>query len=92
MENSVFLVNKFKENDRLEQLKALISVDNIPDDATHISRDGGVIARKQKRKSKDGKSQFMMILKRGKWVSGLLHEGELDRTYALISEVRELVK
>lgn len=93
MEKAQKLIDLFKNRDSLDNLKAYVSKDNLPNDATHIKVTGDVIARKTKRPSKNNSPNFMMVLRRGKWVKGNMYQSYLDSgEYVLLDDVRKLLE
>lgn len=86
--NEEKIIEKYASN--LDALKVLVKT--APNDATYVHYTGAPYAREPKRKSKDLKPQFMFVYKRGKWVSGNKYVSELNRTYASLAKLRELLK
>lgn len=86
--NEEKIIEKYASN--LDALKVLVKT--APDDATYVHYTGAPYAREPKRKSKDLKPQFMFVYKRAKWVSGNKYVSELNRTYASLAKLRELLK
>lgn len=86
--NEEKIIEKYASN--LDALKVLVKT--APNDATYVHYTGAPYAREPKRKSKDLKPQFMFVYKRSKWVSGNKYVSELNRTYASLAKLRELLK
>lgn len=85
--NEQKLIDKYA--DKLEVLKTLIKT--APDDATYVHHKGFPYGREPKRKSSNGEPQFMFVFNRGKWKNSNDYVSELNRTYASLSKLREML-